>query len=147
MSDVGAEPWGAGEPFDDVSDHPAAGVDTKKKTLGATERDEAARSSWREQMKQVDATKLVVVDESGSNSGLTPLYAWAPRGERAYGSIPRNRGKNTTLIASLSLAGMGAAMILEGSSNASAFEAYVEQVLAPSLTPGQIVVMDKLPRA
>lgn len=45
---------------------------------------------------------LVVVDESGSNIGLTPLYAWAPRGERAYGSIPRNRGKNTTLIASLS---------------------------------------------
>lgn len=112
MSAVGAEPWRAGEPFDDVSDHPAAGVDTKKKTLGATERDEAARSSWREQMKQVDATKLVVVDESGSNIGLTPLYAWAPRGERAYGSIPRNRGKNTTLIASLSLAGMGAAMIL-----------------------------------
>jgi hypothetical protein len=54
---------------------------------------------------------LVVVDESGSNISLTPLSAWAPRGERAYGSIPRNRGKNTTLIASLSLAGVGAAMI------------------------------------
>jgi transposase len=87
---------------------------------------------------------LVVVDESGSNIGLTPLYAWAPRGERAYGSIPRNRGKNTTLIASLSLSGMGAAMILEGSTNASAFEVYVEQALAPSLAPGQIVVMDNL---
>jgi transposase len=87
---------------------------------------------------------LVVVDESGSNIGLTPLYAWAPRGERAYGSIPRNRGKNTTLIASLSLSGVGAAMILEGSTNASAFEVYVEQVLAPSLAPGQIVVMDNL---
>lgn len=55
VSVVGAEPWPAGEPFDDVSDHQAAGLDTKKKTLGATERDEAARSRWRELMKQVDA--------------------------------------------------------------------------------------------
>ena len=95
-------------------------------------------------MKQVDATTLVVVDESGSNIGLTPLYGWAPRGVRAYGSIPRNRGKNTTLIAALSLSGMGAAMIMEGSATASAFEIYIEQILAPSLQPGHLVVMDNL---
>jgi transposase len=58
--------------------------------------------------------------------------------------VPRNRGKNTTLIASLSLAGMGAAMILEGSANATAFEIYIEQLLVPSLQAGQIVVMDNL---
>jgi transposase len=58
--------------------------------------------------------------------------------------VPRNRGKNTTLIAALSLEGMGAAMILEGSTNATAFELYVEQVLVPSLHAGQIVVMDNL---
>lgn len=75
---------------------------------------------------------------------MTPLYARAPRGERARGSVPRNRGKNTTLIAALSLEGMGAAMILEGSANATAFESYVEQILAPSLQAGQIVVMDNL---
>jgi transposase len=95
-------------------------------------------------MKHVDANQLVVVDETGSNIGLTPLYAWAPQGERAYGSIPRNHGKNTTLLASLSLDGMGAAMILEGATDAIAFEVFVEQVLAPSLQPGQIVVMDNL---
>jgi len=54
---------------------------------------------------------LVFVDECGSNIALTPIYARAPKGERATGSVPRNRGKNTTLIASLSLEGMGAAMI------------------------------------
>ncbi len=75
---------------------------------------------------------------------MTPLYARAPKGERARGKIPRNRGKNTTLIAALSLDGMGAAMILEGSTNATAFEVYVEQVLAPTLRAGQIVVMDNL---
>ncbi len=62
----------------------------EKKTLGATKRDEAVRSRWREQMKQVGATKLVV-DESGSNIGLTPLYGWAPKGSRVYSSMPRNR--------------------------------------------------------
>jgi transposase len=119
-------------------------MDTKKKTLGATERNEAARNAWREQMKQVDATTLVIVDETGSNIGLTPIYAWAPQGERAYGSVPRNYGKNTTLLASLSLSGMGAAMILEGASDTLAFEYYVEHILAPSLKPGQTVIMDNL---
>jgi transposase len=95
-------------------------------------------------MKRVDAKKLVVVDETGSNIGLTPLYARAPQGARAYGSIPRNRGQNTTLLASRSLDGMGAAMILEGATDAIAFEIYVEQMLAPSLQPGQLVVMDNL---
>ncbi len=58
--------------------------------------------------------------------------------------MPRNRGKNTTLIAALSLDGLGAALILEGSANTTAFELYVEQILAPSLHAGQIVVMDNL---
>jgi len=84
------------------------------------------------------------VDECGSNIALTPSDARAPKGQRAHGSIPRNRGKNTTLIASLTLEGMGEAMILEGSANGAAFETYVEQLLAPSLRTGQIVVMDNL---
>ena len=66
-----------------------------------------------------------------------PLYARAPKGERARGSAPRKRGGNTTLIAALSLDGIGAA-------NATAFELYVEQVLAPTLQAGLIVVLDNL---
>jgi transposase len=87
---------------------------------------------------------LVFVDECGSNIALTPLYARAPRGERAFGSVPRNWGKNTTLLAGLTLAGIQAPMILEGAVDTLAFETYVEQVLAPSLRPGQIVVLDNL---
>lgn len=119
-------------------------MDAKKKTLGASERNEEARAAWREHCKQLDARKLIVIDESGSNIGLTPLYARAPKGRRAYGSTPRNRGKNTTLIASLTFEGMGESMIIEGSANAAAFERYVEEILAPSLSPGQIVIMDNL---
>ena len=85
-----------------------------------------------------------MVDECGSNIALTPLYARAPKGQRAYGSIPRNRGKNMTLIAALSWQGMTESLILDGAANGAVFERYVEQVLAPSLTAGQIVVMDNL---
>ena len=76
---------------------------------------------------------------------MTRRYGRAPRGQRAYGSVPRNRGKNTTLLArSMSLEGMGAAMAVEGSTTQKVFEAYVEKVLAPTLKPGQVVILDNL---
>ena len=112
--------------------------------MAASERHEEERATWREQLKEQDAKGLVFVDECGSNSALTPLYARAPRGERAPGSVPRNRGKNTTLLASLSLEGIGASMLIEGAVNAQVFEAYLEHILLPSLEPGQIVIMDNL---
>jgi transposase len=112
--------------------------------VGATERNEEERAAWRENASQLPTGDLVFIDECGSTSALTPLYARAPKGERARGNVPRNRGKNTTLIAALTLEGMGAALILEGSANAITFELYVEQVLAKSLHGGQIVVMDNL---
>jgi transposase len=116
----------------------------KKKTLGATERDEEARAEWRQQSTRLDATKLVVIDECGTHIGLTPLYARAPRGKRAYDKVPRNRGKNLTLIAALTWVGMGESMLIEGSANAVVFEQYIEKILAPCLTEGQIVLMDNL---
>ena len=58
----------------------------------------------------------------------------APRGERAYGKVPKNRGKNLTLIASMSLNGMGESMCIEGATDARAFEAHFEHFLATSLS-------------
>jgi transposase len=95
-------------------------------------------------MNEREAGSLVFVDECGSNIALTPLYARAPKGQRATDSVPRNRGKNTTLIAALSLEGIAASMIIEGAANAAAFEAYIEHILVPNLQQGQIVVMDNL---
>jgi len=112
--------------------------------VGANERNEEERAAWRAEVSRLSASQLVFVDECGSNIALTPIYARAPKGQRARGRVPRNRGKNTTLIASLSFEGMGAALILEGSANAAAFEIYGEQLLAPSLQAGHIVVMDNL---
>jgi len=85
------------------------------------------------------------VDESGFHTSMTRLRARAPKGKRAYGKVPRNRGKNTTLIASITLeGGMGESMSIEGATDSEAFEAYVEHFLTPSLCEGQVVVLDRL---
>ncbi len=84
------------------------------------------------------------VDESGFHTSMDRLRSRAPKGERAYGRVPRNRGKNTTLIASMDLYGMGEAVCFSGGTNAAVFEAYVGEFLAPTLSEGQVVVMDNL---
>jgi transposase len=87
----------------------------------------------------------VFVDESGFHTSMTRLRARAPRGERAYGKVPRKRGRNQTLIASITLEGaMGEALSIEGATDAELFEAYVERFLAPTLSAGQVVVLDGL---
>ena len=94
--------------------------------------------------EKLDPTRLVFVDEMGANTSLAPLYAYSPRGCRAHAKVPRNRGKNTTLLTSMSLEGMGSSLAVEGTTNSEVFEAYVEQVLCPTLPEGQAVVMDNL---
>jgi transposase len=75
---------------------------------------------------------------------MTRLRARAPKGQRAYGRVPRNRGKNTTLLASMGAERMGPCLAVEGATTKAVFEAYVERLLAPSLSPGQVVVLDNL---
>jgi transposase len=120
-------------------------VEQKKRSVGASERDEFLRAAWRFLVaKKIQADRLVFVDEMGANISLAPLYAWSRRGERAFGGVPRNWGKNVTLLASMSVRGMGECLAVEGSSTTALFEAYLEHVLVPSLRPGQVVVMDNL---
>jgi transposase len=94
---------------------------------------------------QVDPSRLVFVDEMGLHTSLAPLYGYAPRGERVRLSVPRNHGKNTTLLASIDLGGMGETMAVEGATDRGVFEAYIEHALAPALRAGQVVIMDNLP--
>ena len=109
------------------------------------ERDEWLRVAWRVTLTREIATeRLVFVDEMGTNTSLHPLYAWSPKGERARCSVPRNRGPNTTLLASMTAEGMGACLAVEGTTTRLVFEAYIEKVLLPSLRRGQVVVMDNL---
>jgi transposase len=96
------------------------------------------------ELGRIDAERLVFVDEMGTHTSLAPLYAYAPKGARAFFEIPRNRGKNTTLLTSLHPGGMGPSMVVEGATTSRVFETYIEGVLAPTLKPGQVVVMDNL---
>lgn len=89
-------------------------------------------------------SRFVFVDECSTNTSLRPLYAWSRRGERALCSAPRNWGPNVTLISSMTLSGIGPSLAVEGATTRVVFEAYVENVLAPSLRSGQVVVMDNL---
>jgi transposase len=122
----------------------SAGLDAQKKSLAASERDEAARTAWREAVAQRDPEQLVFVDESGIHTSLTRLYGWAPHDRRAIGSVPRNHGKNTTLVAALTPGGFQEPWLIEGAITTETFEWYIREQLAPQLRPGQVVVLDNL---
>lgn len=92
----------------------------------------------------MEPAQFVFVDETSTSIALTRRYARAPRGERARGSVPRNYGQPTTLIAALAPTGLGAAMTLEGAANTAAFTVYVRELLGPTLHPGQIVILDNV---
>ncbi len=92
----------------------------------------------------VEPERLVFVDECGTHTSLAPIYGYAPRGHRLRLPVPRKRGKNTTLLSSMTVEGMGPSLAVEGATTARVFETYVEKVLVPSLEPGRIVVMDNL---
>jgi transposase len=119
-------------------------MDAKKKTMSASERDGVVRRTWSKLAALVDPSAWVWLDETGSHLGFTPTHARAPRGQRAYASAPRNRGENKTVLAALSVVGVGPTMRFDGPMTTRRFEGYISHVLAPTLRPGQIVVADNL---
>lgn len=133
-----------GQPLDDEPGDHRPRLDTKKKTLTASERDESARTAWREEAAPLPPEAVVFLDETGSHLGYTPTHARAPRGERAYAAAPRTRGENKTVLAALTLGGLGPLMRFDGAMTTARFEGYVRHVLAPTLRPGQVVVADNL---
>src|SRR5215211_4578028 len=125
---------------------PLEGLTDIGASVGASERNEWLRAAWKVTVAGVlDPRRLVFVDECGTHASLAPIYGYSPKGERVRLKVPRNRGKNTTLLASMSTKGMGPRLAVEGSTTAEVFETYLEHFLAPELKEGQVVVMDNLP--
>ena len=118
----------------------------RKRTLGASERDEFLRAAFQVMViSSIEPERFVFVDECSSNTSLAPLYGWAHKGERAHQKAPRNWDKNITLLSSISKErGMGASLVVEGSTNGTVFQTYLKEVLLPTLGRGQVVVMDNL---
>lgn len=121
----------------------------QKKTLRASEQDRpdvaARRRIWQAARPFVDPDKLVFIDETGASTKMTRLYGRAPRGRRLFAKAPFGHWKTTTFVAALRRDGLGAPMVLDGPMTGQAFLAYVEQVLTPTLKPGDIVALDNLP--
>ncbi len=103
------------------------------------------RLAWFNAQPDLDPEKLVFVDETGASTKMARLYGRSKRGTRCRAPIPHGHWKTTTFTAGLRLSGLTAPMVLDGPMNGAAFLAYVEQGLAPTLSPGDIVIMDNLP--
>ena len=84
------------------------------------------------------------IDETGVNLAMTRLYGRAPKGQRVRDAVPQNAGPNVTMVGALGIHGIEAVMTVEGATDTEMFLAYLEHVLAPTLRPGDIVVMDNL---
>ena len=84
------------------------------------------------------------IDETGASTNMIRRYGWAPRGERLIAAAPHGHWRTTTFVAGLRSTGLMAPLVLDGPMNGSAFLAYVQQFLAPTLRSGDVVVMDNL---
>ena len=104
----------------------------------------AARQDWQAGQGGLDPARPVFVDETGADTKLVRTRGRGPRGRRVYGKAPWGHWRTTTFVGALRAGGITAPMMLDGAMNGPAFLAYVRQVLAPSLAPGDIVVLDNL---
>jgi transposase len=102
------------------------------------------REDWFEGQLDLDPERLVFIDETWASTNMARKHERAPRGQRLHMSVPHGHWKTTTFVGALRLTGMTAPMVLDGTINGRAFQAYVDQVLVPELKPGDIVVMDNL---
>jgi len=122
---------------------------TLKKAGRAAEQDRPDVAAARERCKagqaELDPARLVFVDETGAHTRMARRRGRGPRGQRVVGQAPWGHWKTTPFVAGLRQDGISAPFVLDGAMNRTAFEAYVDQVLAPTLRPGDIVIMDNLP--
>ncbi len=136
------------QPVDDLALFRAAKDHVQKKSAHAAEQDRPdilkRREAWFEGQLDLDPEKLVFIDESWASTNMARHHGRAPRGERLHAAVPHGHWQTTTFVAGLRLDGVVAPLVLDGPINAQAFEAYVEQFLAPTLRKGDIVVMDNV---
>ena len=102
------------------------------------------RQQWTTYQGRIDPTRLVFIDETWTKTNMAPLRGWGPLGQRLPAKVPHGRWTTMTFLAALRHDRVDAPWLLEGPINGESFRLYVEQVLIPTLQPGDIVVMDNL---
>lgn len=104
-----------------------------------------AREEWRKAQPELDPEKLVFIDETSTNTQMTRLRGRCKKGVRLIDRVPHGHWKTTTFVAGLRNDEIVAPLVLDRPMNGEAFQAWLEQSLAPTLSPGDIVIMDNLP--
>jgi transposase len=126
----------------------AARAAAQKKSRRAAEQDrpdvKARRDVWHEELSDVDPERLVFLDESGAQTDMTRTRGRAPKGQRVVAAVPAGHWKVVTVIGAVRTTGPFAAATIVGATDSDVFRAYVREVLAPQLRPGDVVVMDNL---
>jgi transposase len=119
-----------------------------KKSLHAAEQDRpdvaAARRAWFKMQTRLDPRRLVFIDETAASTNMTRRYGRGARGERLVCKVPHGHWKTSTFVAALRHNRVTAPFLLDGPMNGPTFLAYVQQILAPTLKPGDIVIMDNV---
>lgn len=103
------------------------------------------REDWKSWQARLDPKKLVFLDETWASTNMTRRYGRSPKGKRLVCPVPYGHWKTTTFIAALRSEGLTAPMVIDGAINGDLFEAYVKQILVPTLQAGDVVIMDNLP--
>jgi transposase len=104
----------------------------------------AARQRWRAEQGQWESDRLVFLDETGLNTKLGRLYGRAVGGKRCVGTLPHGHWRTSTLVVGLRCEGMIAPLLIDGPMDGAMFRAYIRQVLAAELQPGDCVICDNL---
>jgi len=140
--------WHEDEPGSPCQISRQAGPDAKKKTPRAAEQSREdvaeARQSWLGWQRGLNPGKLVFVDETWTSTNMAPRYGWGPKGERVDGIAPHGHWKTSTFVAALRHDRITAPCVFDGPINGASFKAWTEQALAPTLEPGDIVILDNL---
>lgn len=102
------------------------------------------RARWKRHQHRIDPARLVFIDETWAKTNMTRLRGWAPRGCKLMAKAPFGHWRTLTFLAALRVDRIDAPCVLDGPVNGAAFIAYVEQFLVPTLSPGDVVVMDNL---
>jgi putative transposase len=102
------------------------------------------RAQWRLYQRRIACERLVFIDETWTKTNMAPLRGWAPCGERLKASVPQGRWKTLTFLAALRHDRIDAPWLLDGPINGERFRIYVEQVLVPTLKPGDVIIVDNL---
>jgi transposase len=139
---------GLAEPISGLADAATTGLAFEKKSIHSVERDTEENRRRREEflarIQSIPPERLIFQDESGVTTSMTRLYGRAPRGIRIHETTPGGHWQILTILSAMNLRGMLATMTVPAATDAEIFLAYLDHVLCPKLTPGDVVVLDNL---